>query len=390
MKTMFMHRLATFTIASIGIVAPVILSHAQAVQQQAFIFGDPNTPGNVWELSDPFDPKASPKAGQAVADARGRTVRRYMTVPGSPKPVLVTKRFVEVRRIVWRARPKIMEEAIFAVQRGEADKAQTLIEPVVFFFSTLKKVPGNLWLDAASIKLDALVLLKNDNLITAFIRELESGITDVDEASVKTLQNRIKLAKLEQAVRRGNFAEALRDADVFIKETSDPAILANLHLIKGDALLNLRRYEDAMTAYLRISVFYGGQGKYMPASKLGAAKAFRGMNTPANKHLQLDSVANRYLNDLIAQYPVTPEAEIAKGILSKDAREALAQKDAAALEAAQKAGTDGGGAPLPPPTAATDPTAIEEPPPPPPAGVPALEGQTPDTSPPPPEAKDDQ
>lgn len=356
-----MCRLAIFSIATAAIVASAITAQAQANQQRVFIFGDPNNPANLWELSDPFDAKAKAKPGQAVADVRGRVVRRYVTGPGSSKAALVVKRFSEVRQIVWSARPQVMEEAIFAVQRGEANKAQTLIEPVIFFFSTLKKVPGNLWLDAASVKLDALVLLKNDALITEFINELENGIRDVDAGSVKTLQNRIRLAKLEQATRRGNYAVALRDADAFIKESIEPGVLANLQLIKGDALYGLRRYEEAMTAYLRISVFYGGQGKFVPASMLGAAKAFRGMNIPANKHLQLDSVANRYLNDLIAQYPLTAEAEIAKGILTKDDRAALAQKDAAALEAAQKAGTgEDGGAPPPPATAATDPTAIDD------------------------------
>jgi len=136
----------------------------------------------------------------------------------------------------------------------------------------------------------------------------------------------------------------LRDAEVFIKESVNPETLAQLHLIKGDCLMSQKKYEEALNAYLRVNVFYGSNPKYIPMAQLGAVRAFRGMNSPANKHLKLEDVANQYLNDIISQYPLTKEAEIAKTMLPKEDREkALKKADSAADAAATIAEETGGG-----------------------------------------------
>lgn len=306
------------------LVLAALLSGAVSLSAQAFYFGN-----DKWEINDPFgkDPPNSRKG-----TVKGSQVTMIKVI--GPSAAQVSKRLGEVTAIEWGALPAAMEEAETEVQRGEASKALSLIEPVVQFFAPLKKVPGSLWLQAASIKLDALVLLKNDTVIEGFIRELE----EMNNGTIPGLDNRIRMAKLEQTLRKGNAALALADADKYIRDTVDTGLIANLHLIKGEALLQLRRYEEAMNAFLRVPVFYGSQTKYIPAAQLGAARAFRGMDSPASKHLRLEAVANGYLADIIEQYPLSKESEVARGMLPKDVRDALAKKEEAGMAAAKAAG----------------------------------------------------
>ncbi|MDR2845193.1 MAG: hypothetical protein LBV28_03765 [Puniceicoccales bacterium] len=322
LRRFFRHGILATTLLGIG---------AVALPAQVFQFGTGASPGNRWEINDPFS-KTPPDPRKATWSSTGNITLR--TASSS-----ITKKITEVTLVDWgKELPQALKDAETEVQRGEASKALTLIEPVVVQFAPIKKVRGSLWLTAASVKLDALVLLKNDAVITDFIRELE----EADNGSIPGLGNRIKLAKIEQTLRKGNTELALADAEKLIRDTVDVDLIASLHLVKGDALLSLRRYEQAMTVFLRIPVFYGTQTKLIPAAQLGAARAFRGMNSPANKHLQLDDVANRYLTDIIEQFPISKEAEIARGMLTKADRETLAQKSESGIDSVKAAGAEAG------------------------------------------------
>jgi hypothetical protein len=151
----------------------------------------------------------------------------------------------------------------------------------------------------------------------------------VDDGSSPELTNKIKLAKLLLQARKGDHAGVIAAATALIPQMDDPDVLARLHLLKGESLLALKKYEDAMNTYLRVPVFYGSQQEHLPKALLGAAKAFRGMDSPATRSQKLEEVSNRYLSELIATFPVSKEAEEAKKLLPKE--------DRAAAEAAQGA-----------------------------------------------------
>lgn len=53
---------------------------------------------------------------------------------------------------------------------------------------------------------------------------------------------------------------------------------------------------------------------------LGAARSFRGMDTPATREQKLEDVSNRYLRDIVTTYPTSKEAEEAKKLLPKEDR----------------------------------------------------------------------
>jgi len=296
-----------------SIVSTLIIS-ATSLCAQTLYFGN-----EKWEINDPFAAKGA-TLDPKKANVKGTQIVKLEVINGATAEV--SKRISDATRIEWGTRPKLMDDAEIEVQRGEGAKALSSIETIVQFFTPVKKVPGSLWLRAASIKLDALVLLKNDAVIEKFISELE----EMNDGSIPGLENKIALAKLEQTIRKGKSEVALAEADKLIRTNTNLDLLANLHIIKGTALLDTAKYEDAMSTFLRVPVFYGSQSKYMPAALLGAAKSFRGMNTPSNRELQLEDVANQYLTEIIRNYPLSKEAEQAKQMLPKDIREALAKE----------------------------------------------------------------
>ncbi|MDR1497818.1 MAG: hypothetical protein LBS59_05325 [Puniceicoccales bacterium] len=320
------HSLCATAVIALLSLSPLLPPLTPQLRAQVLVIGAENCPINDPFAKTPLDPR---KWTIVNTDLVKRSIQR-----GS----IVTERrkLADVLKIMWPNPPPQIQEANVAVQRGDASKALTTIEPVLVFFAKMKKnVPGSHWLAAASIKLDALVLLKNDVVLSSFIRELEG----VNAALVPGLADRIKLAKLDQLLRRGDISQVLADTKTLINETIAPETLAQLHIIRGDALLHERRHEEALRAFLSVTIFYGNNPKYIPTAYIGAVKAFRALNTPSNKHLQLENVANSYLNEIIARYPHSKEAQIARGMLPKDDRENLDKKDARGLETAQAIGT---------------------------------------------------
>ena len=283
--------------------------------------------GDRWEVNNPFklDEKARPPGpiivpSKASFDNTFEKLERK-TITGGIE-MSTTKKISEAILIEW---PIIqpMVDAKNLILRGESSKALETIEPVLKTFSNAKTVRGSPWIKAAAIKLDALDRLDNEAAMSTFLETLDK----VDDGSSPELTNKIKLAKLLLQARKGDHAGVIAAATALIPQMDDPDVLARLHLLKGESLLALKKYEDAMNTYLRVPVFYGSQQEHLPKALLGAAKAFRGMDSPATRSQKLEEVSNRYLSELIATFPVSKEAEEAKKLLPKE--------DRAAAEAAQ-------------------------------------------------------
>jgi hypothetical protein len=286
--------------------------------------------GERWEVNDPFKldtsvppkPVSDPKKG-TISSIKGTVVR---TVNSGGTDIESTRKLSEVVSIVWPNVDKLTEAQLF-VSRGEPNKALDGIEPIIKFFDAFKKTPGSLWLKASMVKLDALDRLENDAVIGAFLDNLEKN----DDGSSPELANKVKLARLMQRARRGEHDTVISEATDLITKMDDPDVLARLHIVKGGSLLATKKYEAAMNTYLRVPVFYGAQAEHLPKAMLGAARAFRGMDSPATKEQRLEEISNRYLRDLIATFPVSKEAEEAKKLLPKEDRLA-AEADAAKIK----------------------------------------------------------
>jgi len=229
--------------------------------------------------------------------------------------MIMTRKLTEVERIVWPM-PERITEAQNNVARGEPGKALDNIEPIIKFFEPIKKVPGSWWLKASIVKLDALDRLENDAALSSFLDNLERA----DDGSIAELATKIKLARLMQRARRGEHDAVISESTNLIPQMDDPDLQARLHLVKGASLLATKKYEAAMNTYLRVPVFFGSQQEHVPKALLGAARSFRGMDTPATREQKLEEVSNRYLRDIVATYPTSKEAEEAKKLLPKEDR----------------------------------------------------------------------
>lgn len=262
-------------------------------------------------INDPFDPATakSPDKSKAVWTDRGFT---YTTADS----VEITRKVSEISRFQWGNEPAIMADARKKVAAGQFTQALAAIEVVLRKFDPVKKVPGNLWLKAAELKLDALSGLSGESQLSAFISVLEQN----DDGSVPGLAAKIKLARVTMLVRGGDYAGVITETDKLMAELPDPEAQARLHILKADAQYALRRYEDALNTYLRVAVFYGAEKAFIPQAYLGAGKSLRALDGPATRGQELHVAASFYLRQVLREFPLSKEAAEARENLSPEER----------------------------------------------------------------------
>ena len=292
------------------------LSQFPSALGQVFIFKS----NERWEINDPFKMDRTSLPPKPLVDVKkgliisvNGTVERTNFISGAE--IRASKKLTEVLSIIWPL-PERLIEAQNNINRGEPGKALDNIEAVIKLFEPLKAVPGSWWPKATMLKLDALDRLENEAAIGSFLENLEKD----ESAKLPELAIKIQLARLMQRARKGDHESVIKEATDLIPKMDAPDLLARLHIVKANSLLATKKYELAMNVYLRVPVFYGAQLEHVPKALLGAARAFRGMDTPATREQKLEEVSNRYLKDIITTYPVSKEAEEAKKLLPKEDR----------------------------------------------------------------------
>ena len=281
---------------------------------QTFVFK-----GERWEINDPFKmdnsipPKPVVDAKKGTINVIKGTVDRVSNAGGFE--VTLNRKLSEVTEVIWPM-PSRLREAQANVTRGEPAKALENVEAVLKFFEPLKNVPGSWWVKASIVKLDALDRLENDAATAAFLDAFEKE----EAAKLPEVATQIQLARLMQRARKGDHAEVVKEATDLLAKVDSAELQARLHIVKANSLFAAKKYEAAMTTYLRVPVFFGSETEFIPKALLGAARAFRGMDSPALRDQKLEAVSNRYLYDIIVSYPVSKEAEEAKKMLPKEER----------------------------------------------------------------------
>ena len=287
---------------------------ATSASAQTFVFK-----GERWEINDPFKmdnsippkPLVDPKKG-TINVVKG-TIDRVSNQGGIE--VTLTRKLSEVTEVAWPL-PARLKEAQANVNRGEPAKALDNVEAVLKFFEPIKNVPGSWWAKAAVVKLDALDRLENDAATEAFLTAFEKE----DAAKQPEVATQIQLARLMQRARKGDHEAVIKESTELLTKVDTAELQARLHIVKGNSLLASKKYEAAMTTYLRVPVFFGSEAELVPKALLGAARSFRGMDSPALREQKLEAISNRYLYDIIVSYPVSKEAEEAKKMLPKEER----------------------------------------------------------------------
>jgi hypothetical protein len=298
----------SFLLPALGLLA------AASSSAQTFVFK-----GERWEINDPFkmDSSIPPKP---VVDAKKGTINVIkgtidrVSNSGSIE-VTLTRKLSEVTEVIWPL-PSRLKDAQANVSRGEPAKALDNVEAVLKFFEPIKNVPGSWWARASIVKLDALDRLENDTATESFLATFEKE----DAAKLPEVATQIQLARLMLRARKGDHEAVVKESTELLTKVDTAELQARLHLVKGNSLFASKKYEAAMTTYLRVPVFFGSETEIIPKALLGAARSFRGMDSPALRDQKLEAVSNRYLYDIIVSYPVSKEAEAAKQMLPKEER----------------------------------------------------------------------
>lgn len=299
----------------IHFILPVLaLLAAASASAQTFVFK-----GERWEINDPFKmdnsippkPVVDPKKG-TINVIKG-TIDRVSNSGGIE--VTLTRKFSEITEVIWPL-PSRLKDAQANVARGEPAKALENVEAVLKFFEPIKNVPGSWWARASIVKLDALDRLENDAATESFLTAFEKE----EAAKLPEVATQIQLARLMQRARKGAHDEVIKESTELLAKVDSAELQARLHIVKGNSLYASKKYEAAMATYLRVPVFFGSEAEFVPKALLGAARSFRGMDSPALRDQKLEAVSNRYLYDVIVSYPVSKEAEEAKKMLPKEER----------------------------------------------------------------------
>jgi TolA-binding protein len=199
--------------------------------------------------------------------------------------------------------PTQLATAATLLQQGRAADALAQAEPVATYYSGLRTVPGNFYLPAMLLKLDALAALKREPQIDAAIQDLAS--TPNNPAAIEAARVR----NAEAAVRRGVPAQAEPVFDEYIKNGTTADTLAHAWFGKGQILMARADFEPALLAYLHVPALYPDIKVLMPPALLGGARAFAGIDN-------LDRAKETYQR-VIAEFPASPEATDARAELQK-------------------------------------------------------------------------
>jgi tetratricopeptide (TPR) repeat protein len=196
-----------------------------------------------------------------------------------------------------------LKNAAGLVAQGQAAKALAEIDQVVNYYDAFKEVPGAWWAQAALVKVSALAALHRDPEADALALEIQKAATDPETG----LGIQVRLSA--GLVRRKEFEKAIAVCDAAIKQSNDPAVLADAWLNKGHALFAQKQWDSALLAYLHVPVFYNDEKGAVPAALLGSAHAYWRLDDGAH--------ARKSLNELIAAYPKSAEAAVAQSELPK-------------------------------------------------------------------------
>lgn len=203
--------------------------------------------------------------------------------------------------------PAQIDSSTQLVLDGKFDEAIAKIEPTIGYYQAFKDVPGNWWAQAARVKLKALQYLHRDTAANALISEMVSSAPANSEAA--------RLAGVLQAsivARDGHPDKALPVFESAITSSTDDETLGYAWAYKGASLYALQQFEPAVLAYLHVPVFYPDTRLLLPEILLGCGKSF--------VHIEHLPYAENSFNDVITQFPSSPEAVAAKAELKRIAK----------------------------------------------------------------------
>jgi tetratricopeptide (TPR) repeat protein len=175
--------------------------------------------------------------------------------------------FESIDHLEW---PEVREvlEAQTLLAEGKTKEALEELQTAKDFFKPFKAIKGNPYNDISFAQVEALDQAGDFDALIRALPEVDAMKWDDDH------KLKLKLVKLNMKRRTSPDQEAvLTEAEDLLRETDDAAICARLWMTIADIHVKRKRWEEALTAYLHVPVFYGSQGNLVPQAELSAARA---------------------------------------------------------------------------------------------------------------------
>lgn len=199
--------------------------------------------------------------------------------------------------------PDVLKYATEQVANGDFTHALAQIEPVVAYQKTIRDIPGNWWAKSALLEVSALLGLNRMADATALTTEIASYTKDPEIAVSAKLQIAL-MTKFDDA------QLALAAYQAIISQSSDPRTLSQAWIAEGDIHANQHEFDEALMAYLTVTVFFPEHNPLLPQALWKAGQSYAKLKDAAN--------ATKTYQELISQFPNCPEAALAKAELKKE------------------------------------------------------------------------
>jgi len=198
--------------------------------------------------------------------------------------------------------PDVMVFASEQLQNKEYQNALNQILPVVAFQKTIRDIPGNWWAKAALLEASALIGLNRVDDATALVTEISSYANDPEILTAAKLQ-------IALITKYTDPKQAMAAYDDILSHSSDAKTLSQAWIAEGDVHFSEHEFDEALMAYLTVTVFYPEHNPFLPKALFGSGQSYAKLKDTAN--------ATKVYNSLIANFPESPEAPLARAELAE-------------------------------------------------------------------------
>lgn len=225
------------------------------------------------------------------------------TVPATRNPAEIAYPISEITNIDF-PKPAQIKIATDLIAQGKPADAITSLDPIINYYAQFKDVPGSWWAKSTKLKVQALLALKRDADAEVLMNEMVKGAT----ADIEPV-NQARVLVAAGWAKKGQHQKAIDVYNEVTKTSNDSDTLSIAWFNKANSLFVLQDFDPALLAYLHIPVFYSEDKTLMPQAMLGSARCYvRIEDLPG---------AEKAFNELIEQFPSSPEATTAKAELKK-------------------------------------------------------------------------
>ncbi len=202
--------------------------------------------------------------------------------------------------------PPQLHTAADLISQGKYPEALAQLDPVMRYYQSFRDAPGSWWADTLLLQIQAFVGEGRE-------KEAEPMVDDLGRlASDPEIKRAARAFSAAAVLRRGHPKEALEICQTLLKESNRPSTLAQASVTAGGCHLQLKEYDDAITAFLQIPVFFPEEKTLIAASLLGSGIGYEAIQDFPRAKLAL--------NTLVTSYGATTEARRAKTELEKIAK----------------------------------------------------------------------